>query len=169
MVPFHFILGFFIITTEWARAFYFQYVHTISHGHKSGLSLVVHFVSFFAFSRSFLPPFSLIISHALFRRSGRAPFLKNIFRFGALRLPDFKCFFKNALQCFGGCLSRVTYHSHRTASCLLRALCLCVPLQPPPRHPFATSFRFDYTTGAHLGGDNKKSVFLLDFVPLIRR
>jgi hypothetical protein len=116
-------------------------VHTISQGHKSGLTLVVHFVTFFAFSRSYLPPFSLIISHALFRRSGRAFLLQRVLLFGALRLPDFIGFFKIALQCFGGCLSRVTYHVHRAPSFLVRALCPCVPLQPPPRHSFTIPLR----------------------------
>lgn len=154
---------------DWARAFYFQFRNAQQYGHKSGLALVVLLVTFFPFSRSELPPFSVIISHVHSRRSGRAIFLKNYYWFGALRLPFFICFFKIALQCFGGCLSRFTYHRHRTSSELLRALCLCVPLQPPPRHPFATSFRFDFTTGAHLGGDLGKLVALICFVSLNRR
>lgn len=152
-----------------ARALYLQYVHTISQGHKSGLSLVVHFVPLFSFSRSFLPPFSFIVSHVLFRRSGRAFLLQRVFLFGALRLPDFIGFFKIALRCFGGCLSRVAYHVHRAPSYLVRALCPCAPLQPPPRHSFAIPFRSDYTPGAHLGGDYSIVSGFLPFVSLIRR
>lgn len=62
-------------------------------------------------------------------------------------------FFKNALPYFGGCSSRVAYHTPRTPAKRFRAPVVCAPLRPPPRHPFATSFRFDYTHGAHLGGD----------------
>lgn len=153
MVPFHYIIWLFIDIVQSVQAFYFHFVQALSHGHKSGLSLVVHFVPLFSISRSFLSPFSFIVSHVLFRRSGRAFLLQRVLLFGALRLPDFIGFFKIALQCFGGCLSRVTYHVHSATSFLVRALCPCVPLQPPPRHPFAISFRSDYTTGAHLGGD----------------
>ena len=139
-----------------ACAFYFHFGHTQHHGHKSGLALVVLFVPFVSFSRSFLPPFPFLSSHAHSRRSGRAFLLQRVLLFGALRLPDFKGFCKIALRCFGGCLSRVAYHIHRAPSELLRALCLCAPLHPPPRHPFAIPFRSDFTPGAHLGGELSK-------------